>query len=151
MPFSKPRRGHTFFMMFVFACFGVTTEVIFTALQNLVNKTPLCDKPLFTLAGNSYVWMIFIYALIPIIAHYVYYKFNQNNIFLRIIIYVLLIYLFEFVSGFILQQVLGECPWHYTQGWQIMGLIRLDYFPVWAFFCWLVERLYVFMNERAIR
>lgn len=151
MPFSKHKRGHTFFMIVVFASLGVTTEVVFTAFMNLINQTPLCGKPLIALAGDSYVWMILVYALIPIIGHYGYDKIKKYNIILRLIIYVILIYIVEFTSGFILQKTLGSCPWHYDSGWQIMGLIRLDFFPAWAFFCWMVERLYVFMNERVIQ
>ena len=151
MPFTKHRRGHMFFMMLVFSCMGITTEVVFTALVSFIKQTPLCGKPPLALAGFTYVWMIFIYALIPIIGHYGYDKIKEKNIIIRLTIYVTLIFIVEFISGFILQQTLGSCPWQYTTGWHIMGLIRLDFFPAWAFFCWLVERLYVFMNERMIQ
>ena len=151
MPFSKRKRGHTFFMIIVFACLGVTTEVVFTAFMNLINQTPLCGKPSVALAGMSYVWMLFIYGLIPIIGHYSYDKVKKHNVILRLIIYVTLIYIVEFISGFLLQKITGSCPWHYETGWQVMGLIRLDFFPVWALFCWIVERLYVFMNDRVIQ
>ena len=72
MPFTKHRRGHMFFMMLVFSCMGITTEIIFTAIVSFINQTPLCGKPPLALAGFTYVWMIFIYALIPIIGHYGY-------------------------------------------------------------------------------
>ncbi len=151
MPFSKYKRGHTIFMIIVFSCLGITTEVVFTAFQNLINNTAPCGKPLSSLAGDSYVWMIFIYALIPILGHYFYDRIKVYNIIYRLIIYVLLIYIVEFSAGFILQTILGSCPWKYTSGCHIMGLIRLDYFPAWALFCWLVERLYVYMNDRVIQ
>lgn len=151
MPFRKQRRGHTFFMIIVFASLGVTTEVVFTAFQNLVNRTPLCGKPLASLAGDSYVWMLFIYGLIPILGHYGYEKIKAYSVWLRLTIYVCLIYLVEFSSGYILRKTLGACPWQYQNGLQVMGLIRLDFFPFWALFCWLVERLYVFMNDKVIR
>lgn len=151
MPFSKHRRGHTFFMVIVFASLGITTEVIFTAFMNLVHQTPLCGKPLISMAGDSYVWMIFIYGLIPILGHYGYHRIKKYPVLIRLLIYVLLIYIVEFSSGYILQKTLGACPWQYTSGHQVMGLIQLDFFPFWAFFSWIVERFYVFMNERVIQ
>src|ERR1041385_8298077 len=126
MPFSKPRRGHTFFMILFFASLGLAGEVIFTAFTSVLNKAPLCDKPVWALAGKSYVWMIFIYGLIPIFGHYGYDRIKQFHVATRLIVYVLIIYLVEFLSGYLLQKLTGSCPWQYTSGLHIMGLIRLD-------------------------
>ncbi len=151
MPFSKHRRGHTFFMMLFFAALGVTTEVVFTALTDFINNQPLCGKGRYVLAGHTYVWMIFIYAAIPIIGHYVIERVLRYPLLLRLLFYTLLVYLVEFSSGFVLQQLTGRCPWQYTSGWHIMGLIRLDYAPAWMLFCWIVERLYIFINKKVIQ
>jgi hypothetical protein len=39
----------------------------------------------------------------------------------------------EFVTGRLFRLVLGQAPWDYSGArWQLDGLIRLDYFPLWA-------------------
>lgn len=151
MPFSKPRRGHTFFMMIFFACLGVTTEVIFTGITDAINNTPLCGSPVMALAGKSYVWMIFIYAAIPLLGHYLHHHVEKYHVILRLLFYVALVYAIEFTSGLLLQKITGRCPWQYTEGWHVMGLIRLDYFPAWLLFCWILERLYLFINKRVVQ
>jgi hypothetical protein len=151
MPFRKYTWSHVIFMMVGFACFGVTIEVVFTALSALFNQSPLCGKSLISMAGTSYVWMIFIYALIPIFGILLHDKTKPIPTLLRLPLYVLIIYVVEFTSGLLLQCFTGSCPWHYTSGWNIMGFIRLDYFPAWLLFVWLVEQIYIFMNTRVIR
>src|SRR6218665_2165797 len=38
----------------------------------------------------------------------------------------------EFAAGWMLRKVLGRCPWDYEKrGWNVNGLIRLDYAPFW--------------------
>lgn len=103
------------------------------------------------MAGMTYVWMAFIYAIIPILGVLFYDKVKNIPFWLRLPMYVCIIYLVEFTSGYILKLITGSCPWEYKTGWQIMGLIRLDYFPAWLFFAWMIERLYVFVNARVIR
>src|SRR3954465_7661108 len=129
MPFSKHRRGHTFFMILFFICLGMTCEVFFTAFTALFTGNPVDNKPPIALAGITYVWMAFIYALIPILGVLFYDKVKHIPIYLRLPMYVLIIYIIEFTSGYILRLTTGSCPWEYTTGWQVMGLIRLDYFP----------------------
>src|SRR2546423_15231859 len=113
---GKHSTSHIFFMIMVFSSLGLALEVIFTALISLINNAPLCNKPLITLAGNSYVWMIFIYALIPLLGIYGYEKIKKYHMMIRLLIYVFIIYLIEFISGYILQKVTGSCPWQYNSG-----------------------------------
>lgn len=151
MPFSKHRRGHTLFMIVFFVCLGITTEVFFTAFMALFTGEPVNGKPLIAMAGTTYVWMAFIYGLIPILGYFFYDKVKHWPVYLRLPFYVLLIYVVEFVSGYILQVTTGSCPWEYKSGWHVMGLIRLDFAPAWLFFAFMVERLYVFVNTKVIQ
>jgi hypothetical protein len=151
MPFSKQKRVHTLYMMGVFMCLGMTTEVFFTAFVSLFNNQPLCGKPLAALAGMTYVWMAFIYAPIPLLGVLFYDKVKHIAFWLRLPMYVAIIYAVEFTSGYLLQLITGKCPWYYTEGINVMGLIRLDYFPAWLLFAWMVERVYVFINSCVVR
>ena len=139
---------HFLFQILFFCCFGLAAEVVFTALTALFTHDPLCNNPLWSLTGITYVWMIFIYALIPILLSVLYPRLKSLHIILRLLIYVALIYAVEFTSGFLLEKITGKCPWEYTTGWHVMGYIRLDYFPSWLFFSWLVERLYVYLSVK---
>jgi len=151
MPFRKYTWSHVVFMVVGFACFGVTIEVIFTAFSALFTQAPLCGKSLSSMAGTSYVWMIFIYGLIPVFGILLHDKAKPIPTWLRLPLYVVIVYAVEFISGWLLRCFTGNCPWHYTSGWNIMGLIRLDYFPAWLLFVWLTEQIYIFMNTRVIR
>ena len=51
----------------------------------------------------------------------------------------------QVTSGYALQLLTGKCPWQYTSGWHIMGLIRLDYAPAWLFFAFLLETIYLYV------
>lgn len=151
MPFTKEKRGHTFFMMVFFVCLGITTEVFFTAFSALLSGETVQNKPTLALAGYSYVWMALVYGTIPLFGHYFYPKASQIPVYYRYPLYVAIIYAVEFTSGYILRATTGACPWEYTTGWHIMGLVRLDYFPAWLVFVAMVERLYVFINRRVIQ
>ncbi|MEN9303682.1 MAG: hypothetical protein RL264_2111 [Bacteroidota bacterium] len=151
MPFSKKQRGHTFFLILFFVCLGFTTEVFFTAFYALFENEPIDGKPLSALAGMTYVWMAFIYALIPIIGKLLLHKILPKPIYVRLFIYVSLIYIIEFSAGAFLELLTGSCPWKYTKGWHVMGWIRLDYFPAWTIFAWTIERLYVYIDNKVIK
>ena len=39
----------------------------------------------------------------------------------------------EYATGWVLRRLLGQAPWDYSEArLQVNGLIRLDYFPLWA-------------------
>ena len=49
----------------------------------------------------------------------------------------------EYASGRILRRVLGRAPWDYGRArFGVDGLVRLDYFPLWAVFGLGLERLH---------
>lgn len=135
------------FLIIFFACFGITVEICFVAFSNLINDTPFCGEPLWSLTGKTYVWMLPIYSLIPLLAGGIYNKISHWNLGVRLCFYTLLILLVEFIAGFSLEQITGKCPWEYTTGWHFMGYIRLDYTPAWMFFAFLVEYLYTYLDK----
>jgi len=48
----------------------------------------------------------------------------------------------EYTSGWLIQRATGAIPWDYShRRWQVHGLIRLDYAPVWFLFGLLLERV----------
>lgn len=132
----------------LFACIGITTEVIFTSLSAVVN-TLLNDTAIdWALGGKTYLWMFFIYACIPLIMRVFEPLVHKYNTLIRALIGVAIIYVVEFSTGFLLEIITGACPWKYTEGMHIMGLIRLDYFPAWFVFSLIVISVYQMLDKR---
>src|SRR2546423_4901029 len=49
----------------------------------------------------------------------------------------------EYLSGRLLRRLAGQAPWDYSAArWQLDGLIRFDYFPLWAAAGLMTERLH---------
>ncbi len=136
-----------FFLCLFFVCFGITSEVCFTAISRTIAGTPLCGNPIWSLTGTTYVWMIFVYMLIPFLVGLIIKKISNWPLFLRLFFWAISILIVEFIAGFLLEQLTGKCPWEYTTGWHIMGYIRLDYIPAWMFFAFWMEYFYLFLDK----
>jgi putative ABC transporter type IV len=53
----------------------------------------------------------------------------------------------EYLSGLLYRRLLGQAPWDYSSArWQRSGLIRFDYFPIWAATGLAAERLHDFLT-----
>ena len=136
------------FLVLFFGCLGITCEIFMVAFSNLIKGTQLFNEPIWSLTGKSYVWMFPIYALIPILGGPIMNKCKALPLLIRLLIYAGVIYLVEFSSGFLLEQLTGQCPWEYTSGWHVIGYIRLDYTPLWMGFAYLVETLYMYLDKK---
>ncbi len=102
---------------------GWCVEILWTGLNSLASGR-------FKLIGQSSLWMFPIYgcaALIEPLSKI----YRKCNVFIRGIVYMLHIFFAEFISGTILQKF-GMCPWDYSgTPYNIDGIIRLDYAPLW--------------------
>lgn len=125
-----------------FATFGLSIEVLFTAIVNNIGRLKAGQKIEWSLEGHSYIWMLPIYGSIAFIAPLVIVPLQGLFIFIRLFLFALIILLVEYVTGWILRKLTGKCPWHYKSGWHVHNLIRIDYIPLWMFFSWMVEWLY---------
>ncbi len=130
----------------IFACFGVSAEILFTGLKyNLIIPLVNGENIKWDLTGTSYIWMFFIYGAIPFIFPLVYNKIKNINIFFRAIIYAIFCLGIEYFAGFMLDILTGNCPWLYTEGFHLNGYIRLDYFPLWMLFGIITEKLWRYL------
>lgn len=102
---------------------GLCIEVVWTSL---VNSKP-DDRRLI---GNTSLWMFPIYGMAATFAPMS--KFiRSKNIVVRGGIYTACIYMMEFVTGTFLKKK-NCCPWDYSKcKFNIKGIIRLDYAPLW--------------------
>lgn len=129
----------------LFACIGIAAEVFFTAFSDLLNGL-LAGQADWRLSGKSYVWMVFAYACIPLLILVTGKLSGGKGLWVRLPVYAVLIIVFEFFFGGLLELTTGQCPWKYSSGLHLMGWARLDYFPFWMAFGWLAESLYAAIN-----
>ncbi len=123
---------------------GITTEVFFTAVVDLFVAGTFED---LSLKGHSYVWMFPIYGSASILFPFFFAYLKKWNRLLRYLTYGLAILLVELITGFVLEQLTGKCPWEYQTGWHFSGYIRFDYLPLWMLFGALIEEFHRF-NKR---
>ncbi|MDE2291121.1 MAG: hypothetical protein KGL53_03470 [Elusimicrobia bacterium] len=110
----------------VVACVGVAMEVAFTAAVDASVREG------WRLKGQSYLWMFPIYALVVPFLRLLRPLAGGWPWLLRAPFYVLVLYVVEFLAGWLLRRATGRCPWDYGKArWAVAGLIRLDYFPAW--------------------
>ncbi len=126
----------------LFACVGVTIEVVLTGIVRFRKQH---DK---SLEGYSYIWMIPVYALAWPILVVLLPKIGTWHVVIRGLIYVIILLAVEYIAGMLLRILLGECPWekqYKGKKWAIDSLVRLDYAPGWfvvaLVFEWLFKQL----------
>jgi hypothetical protein len=120
------------------ACVGLTMEIIFTAA--LTRK----QSGDWRLKGYTYVWMLPIYATVYPFFSIIYPKMAFMPLLARGVIYVAVIYLVEYTSGWALRLSTGECPWerdYRGNRWAVHDLIRLDFAPAWFLAAMIFETL----------
>lgn len=106
---------------------GVFAEVVFTALWEFIVTGKL------QLVGISSIWSFFVYGIGTIVAEHVYNYFRSIRvpILARCAMYVLVTYAWELSCGLLLD-CFGARNWDYTPfDYDFMGLITLEYAPVW--------------------
>lgn len=108
-------------------------EIIWTGLQQYRVRR-------WKLMGRSSLWMFPIYGaasfLRPIMK-----KLQGKSIWKRGTIYMIFIYLMEYISGTLLKRH-DACPWDYSRAkYNLKGVIRADYAPLWFLVGLMFEKI----------
>jgi len=119
----------------LFGALGLITEVTFTSLKNLFTQR------VYELKGETSLWMFPIYGLIAFFFPLIAYRIGSFPWFIRGIIYMLVFYIVEYLSGLILRK-LKICPWNYPPKYSLNGLIYFPYAPFWFAAGLGVEKIY---------
>ena len=122
---------------------GIFGEVLFTATWEYVVHRGL------QLKGFSSLWSFLNYGLGTLLveALHEFLVALKFPLIIRLVIYVLLLYLWEFTAGLLLLQF-KACPWDYSQfDYNFMGLITLEYFPFWLIAASYFELIYLYMKQ----
>ncbi|KAB1437622.1 putative ABC transporter permease [Candidatus Galacturonibacter soehngenii] len=113
--------------------FGWCIEILWTAFEKFRRRD-------MKLIGNTSIWMFPIYGMASLFVPI--YRFIKNaNIVVRGFVYMLSIFTAEYITGYILKKR-NMCPWDYSKAkYNINGLIRLDYAPLWFLVGLVFEKL----------
>lgn len=113
--------------------FGWCIEILWTSFEKFRRRD-------MKLIGNTSIWMFPIYGMASLFAPI--YRFIKNaNVVVRGFVYMLSIFTAEYATGYILKKH-NMCPWDYSKAkYNINGLIRLDYAPLWFLVGLVFEKL----------
>lgn len=127
----------------IYGLLGICFEVTWVAIVRLVQG----NDPQISLRGHSFLWMIPIYGLLSPGYEPIHNRVRHWFFMFRWAIYGVGIMLAEYITGWILLHLTGHCPWDYSSWsrWHIQGLVRLDFFPIWATLGLALEPLHDFL------
>lgn len=109
---------------FLCGTLGWIMECFWTGLSSIIGGK---DSKL---TCHTSVWMFPIYGLAALIGP-ISRKLNHRPKYYRGILYTILIFIVEFFSGKFLRKI-HACPWDYSKAhFNMSGLIRFDYAPLW--------------------
>lgn len=111
-------------------------EIIWTGLGALFMGN-------WQLPGFTYLWMFPIYGL-AVFFEPLHDYIRPLPLYVRGLFWAIAILTVEYLTGWLLAEILGRCPWDYTgtTNYHINGFIRLDYFPVWYVVGLIFERVH---------
>ncbi|XP_036429701.1 transmembrane protein 229B-like [Colossoma macropomum] len=132
--------------LYIYALHGCACEVAFTAAWNWYYTR---DQ---RLPGYTSLWALLIYSSAIFLMEFMSARLHQRHcpLLLRVIVYTLFIYLWEFSWGFVLR-LLEACPWDYSDfKYNLIGLVTLEYAVPWALAALVAEK-HVIRNTLKIR
>lgn len=109
-------------------------EIIWTGLSSAADGSR-------NLMGHTSVWMFFIYGAAVFLLEPVHARIGGLHWFLRGCVWTLLIFAIELITGLLLKFA-GIQAWEYTGAMSVLGVIRLDYAPLWFAVGLIFERVH---------
>jgi uncharacterized membrane protein len=121
----------------IYGLLGWGVEVLWTGLGSVLRRDP-------RLTGHTYLWMFLIYGSAALLLEPVHRLIAGYPWPVRGLVWVVVIFVLEFASGWMLRQATGTCPWDYSgTRFAVAGLIRLDYAPAWFVLGLLFEQVHL--------
>ena len=127
----------------IYGLLGWCLEIIWTGLGSLINRD-------VRLTGKTYLWMFPIYGSV-ILFEPVHDFIRHWPMWERGIVWILLCFSVEYLSGWMLRKILGKVPWNYSRAaLNVHGLIRLDYAPAWFVAGLLFEKIHDWLDQMSL-
>ena len=116
-------------------------EVIATSIMDFIKyRDP-------RLKGETYLWMLPVYAVVPYIYLFVTSTFKDSGWIVKGFIYMIAFYLLELMAGLIIKALVGVSPWNYKDyRFHFKEVICLEYAPVWFIYGVVGKRYYEFLT-----
>lgn len=110
----------------IYGLLGWAGEIVWTALPK---RWPVDWR----LSGHTTLWMFPIYGLIAPLYEPLHNALRLWPWPIRGTIYAAGFIVVEFISGWLLENLTGRCPWDYSgrTRWHLRGFARFDYLPIW--------------------
>jgi uncharacterized membrane protein len=135
---SKPGR------FVAYGLLGWCAEVVFTGIHDFIRHRDA------RLPSRTSIWMFPIYGLMAPLYEPLHDALRDRTLLLRAAAYGAGFLAVEYASGVLLRRVLGDAPWDYSYARRhVNGLIRPDYFPLWATAGLAMERVHDVLTGRA--
>ena len=110
---------------FIYGLIGLCMEVAWTGFTSFLKRD-------YKLTAQTSLWMFWIYGLAVFLEPFSNFL-SESPVLLRGGVYAILIFIAEYITGWLLRKI-DVCPWDYSHcKYNIKGLIRLDYAPLWFF------------------
>lgn len=123
---------------------GWCGEVAFTGIHDFIRNRDA------RLPSRTSIWMFPIYGLMAPLYEPLHDSLRERALVLRGVAYGAGFLAVEYTSGALLRRVLGAAPWDYSYAKRhVNGLIRPDYFPLWAAAGLAMERVHDVLAGRA--
>jgi uncharacterized membrane protein len=134
-------RKNTLQKYMFYGVLGLALEIFFTGFKSLLNND-------LTLEGKSYIWMFFIYGL-AVFAEPIHDRIRDKSFIIRGLIYMVLIYTVEFITGGFIMLLIGKCPWDYTGNGEnsISSIISIKFVPIWFALGLFLEKVHDFLDR----
>lgn len=119
-----------------YGALGVATEIVFTGLKEVAGGRGF--------RGHSSPWMFPVYGLAQSLFEPLHDAMRDRvPVPIRAAAYAAGFTAVEYVSGRGFRFALGRAPWDYSHArWNLDGLVRADYVPLWAFAGLGLERVH---------
>lgn len=128
---------------FVYGFVGWIAETIFTGFSSFL-------KGDLTMPARTYIWMFPIYGLM-ILLEPVHDNIRNTPVLIRGGVYTIIIFSIEYITGGILRELIGSCPWDYGSGlYSIDGIITLRFIPVWFVGGLIFEKLHDYLINNKV-
>jgi uncharacterized membrane protein len=140
--FVVPSRGGRFV---AYGLVGWCAEVLFTGVHDFVrfrdNRLP----------SRMSIWMFPVYGLMAFLFEPLHDSLRESPVAVRGAMYAVGFLTVEYATGRLFRMTLGQAPWDYTYARRhLHGLIRPDYFPVWAAMGLAMEPLHDMLTGRGV-
>ncbi len=127
----------------IYGILGWCLEIIWTGFGSMLTGD-------VRLTAQTYLWMFPIYG-VAVLLEPVHDAIRLWPVWLRGLLWMLLCFSIEYLTGWLLRNLIGTAPWDYSGNFfNIDGLIRLDYAPAWFTAGLLFEKIHDWLDEKQI-